>query len=1178
MTLNLKKTLLTGTAVVLVGMLSPMTASAQLTTSGDLADDSYDAGDVAGTDLTDSPVIAIDDASVVTFTQSLDDNDNGGTANNNVIVISAAGGGVTINAGVTVGQSSGTGDVIATAGDIAIGAITIGGTLTASSNTQDAINLASLGAANGATINVNGGGDITGVITGGAGADTLAINTGGANTSTFNGAINLGTGTDAITITGTGGTVNFQGAVTAESVTITSNATVDFDSTLTGDLVFGAGSTGSTADLGNNVTGNISNTSGTSGVGTITTSASSTISGNAGGTGALLAAINNTGAGTLNIQGNAFSTAVTNSGAGTLDVDGNVTADTLTNSAGGTLNIDGTATIATSITNSGAGNLVIDGVTSTGTLTNAAGGAVTVGGAATITTVELDGVGNINFDGTVAATTFNVDGTGTLDFDGTGTVAGNTVFSADGMLDLASTVTTYTGTVTNDSGVSGTGDITLAGVDMVGAIGTSGTGRLGTITLNTTNANSFSANVFAETLTIAAASTNTFNGNLNVTNNVDIGTNNSVLTFGDNASFTGTIVDTSGTNQGVVNFTGTSNVIGNIGTAGTDDVAAVSFNGGTGELVQVTGTVFSNDIEIDGAGSTRLLGQATIADDVLFTADGSLRFADGLVSIADDVDTATDSQGTVTFLGSGDIGGDFGDDTRELSTLTVSGTSETLTVGGNFEAANTNNLNGNVIDVTGTVDFDATQVINTTLTDSTTMGRITADGAASVASGTIVNITADPSIYVANGQSFTLIDGTGGTGVAALTNGNITDDSFLLSFTQDTTSTSDLILTAHRATGSDAAYTTNNSNVLAALDSIGASGDATMDTIQANLTTASTQAEVNAILEALLPTVDGGSVRAGFDASVQSLSMMETRLASLRGDVAGETGMVAGQLGNGVYAWMQGFGQQATQDVRDGVDGYDSETYGAAFGIDSTTAAENATVGMAVSYAATDVESDNINNTQTDVDSYQLSLYGDLSLSKQAYLEGMLGYAYNDINSVRNNAGGLAADASADYNSDQYIAYAEFGRDFALGGKTTLTPSILSHYQHIAIDDYNETGAGGANLNVENEDLDILELGVGAELSWMLKGPNGSIVKPAVNVGYRYDVIGDNVASTSSFSGAPGVSFKTEGFEPDQSTFNAGAGITLATHDNWELSADYDYQMKSDFDSHSGLVRAGYKW
>ena len=105
----------------------------------------------------------------------------------------------------------------------------------------------------------------------------------------------------------------------------------------------------------------------------------------------------------------------------------------------------------------------------------------------------------------------------------------------------------------------------------------------------------------------------------------------------------------------------------------------------------------------------------------------------------------------------------------------------------------------------------------------------------------------------------------------------------------------------------------------------------------------------------------------------------------------------------------------------------------------------------------------------------------------------------------------------------------------------------------------------------------MLELGVGVNAGREVFMQNGSVLTPSVQVGYRYDVIGDNVESTSRFTGG-GASFKTQGADPAQSTFNIGTGVTWEMDDQWNFSGNYNYAFKSDYDAHSAVLKAEYKF
>ncbi|MCC6598614.1 MAG: autotransporter domain-containing protein [Alphaproteobacteria bacterium] len=836
----------------------------------------------------------------------------------------------------------------------------------------------------------------------------------------------------------------------------------------------------------------------------------------------------------------------------------------------------------------GRGTLVLQDVAAGGN--NVIDGAV--GGTASIAAINMTGTGIATFSSTVAATTMTVSSTGTLDFDGT-TITGNINLSGDGFVDLAAT-TDLTGAINNTSGNAGSGTLTVAStgntVDISGAVGASNSLKL--ITLNGTGTTAFGSTVHAADITFGGAGTATFAGNTTVTNDIDFNNTASVVTFADGANFTGTIQDTSD-DLGTVNFSGSSTVTGSIGAAA-NSVLAVNANGVAGKSVAISGnvdaagsvtvgagslsvagtTTAGDDINV-GTGSATFTGVVTTTQDVNFTGDGTATFADAAHVIGDDLLTGTLNEGTAVFQGAGTITGDVGVDGTELKALTLTGTGKTLTVGGNFEAANTTTVGSNTIAVTGTVDVDAAQSLAFNLTGATTSGQITSGGAATVDAAALVNVgVANSSGYITSGQTFTLIDGTGGGGVADLTAGNITDNSFLLSFAQDVADNDNLVVTATRTSSVTASTSSNNANVATVLENLQNGGTVELDNVQTALNQASTQEEVNDVLESVGPTVDGGAVVSGFQTSVQSLDITSTRLASLR---TNETGVATGNMGQGLTAWIQGFGKTAEQDRRDGIDGYDADTYGVAVGIDTENVSDAATLGLALSYANSDVDSENANTTESDIDSYQVSLYGDYDLGQSTYVAGNLGYARNNIDQTRHNVGGVAGlNANADYDSDQYIAYAELGRDYAVGN-AVITPNVLAHYQHISIDDYTETGAGGANLNVDNDSLNIFELGIGADAKWNLKQANGNEVVPGLHVGYRHDLIGDEVESSSTFTGG-GASFNTQGADPANGTFNVGASLSLYTVDNWSVSGNYDYEYKSDYDSHGGYIRAGYKF
>ena len=221
------------------------------------------------------------------------------------------------------------------------------------------------------------------------------------------------------------------------------------------------------------------------------------------------------------------------------------------------------------------------------------------------------------------------------------------------------------------------------------------------------------------------------------------------------------------------------------------------------------------------------------------------------------------------------------------------------------------------------------------------------------------------------------------------------------------------------------------------------------------------------------------------------------------------------------------------------------------------------------------------NNASTDINSYQLTGY--LSREKlgaqELFLNAMVSVAYNDYESSRQVAvGGFTNTASADYNGMQYGARVEIGKDyFVEAAKTYLTPVASVQYSHLNLDSYTETGAGGANLTVNPEDVNTIDLALGVEASRVFELNNGGQLVPEARIKYLYSAGDTDMATTSTFAGG-GNAFKTTGVDISRSGGQAGLGVTYKTPNGVELSANYDAEMRSDYFGHSAQLRFRYRF
>ncbi len=135
------------------------------------------------------------------------------------------------------------------------------------------------------------------------------------------------------------------------------------------------------------------------------------------------------------------------------------------------------------------------------------------------------------------------------------------------------------------------------------------------------------------------------------------------------------------------------------------------------------------------------------------------------------------------------------------------------------------------------------------------------------------------------------------------------------------------------------------------------------------------------------------------------------------------------------------------------------------------------------------------------------------------YLDGILSYAYNKYDASRHIAfGNIDRVAKSDYAGHQYSAYVEGGYNFKKQG-WNISPLVSLQYARLHLNKYSESDANSVNLDVDAQNYDMLQSGVGARFSYPLLYERSQII-PEVHVRWFYDFIGDRQQATATFTGA----------------------------------------------------------
>ena len=868
----------------------------------------------------------------------------------------------------------------------------------------------------------------------------------------------------------------------------------------------------------------------------------------------------------------------------------------------GTVNLLGANAITGAIGTTNAVNAVNAGVQGTTSSISGAvrAGTVTINGgsnaAATGTTnfgsTLTVGAGGLTVSsaGTAAAQVEASTVTGVLTDAGTLNITAGAGAGAHASLRLNGATNTITGVTTLDDN-GGNATLTIGGGSSVtftgGIIGAStNEGTLALLGASTITGQVGSASNLLKSVTLAGGALDAFTGDIFVTT-LAYGASNSTVQIADGKNITAAIT---ATNTGTLTFLGTSSVSGQVG-AGGAVVSTINTGAATGKTTTFNNGVFATTLNV-GAGAVDLKG-ATTGNLVFGNAAGTATLESGQ-TLAGNINgtggNTTTGVGNVVLAGTNTITGQIGN-TGILNALTLSGTGVTDTVtsaAATVNAANTTTLGTNTLAV-GTNNFTlgANQTLVSTISSAAAYGKVTSTGATAVDAASKVNLTVATTGYLPT-TTFVLVDGGSGTAVSALNAGGLTINGVndgaaqsltlgAITYTQVGAGTDQLEILATNNGSASVASSSNNAAVAHALDTIAATGNAALQTVQSHVAAATTTGAVNAILSALTPTVDNGAQTASLQAVSQVQGITDARITAALSD-DDMSGVSSGVSGNGASMWIQGYGANSDQDARDSVAGYSASTFGTAIGADTENIIEDGLLGIAFSYGKADITSQNANTTATTVDNYGLSLYGVAGLQSQMFLEGQMGFAYNTISSVRHDVGGIAGvSASGNTNSNQYNAKVTIGRDFErwLLGDVIVTPDFSASYTYLSTQGYTETGPG-ANMVVGGNSQSNLDMGIGGKIAWYLKEADGSVIKPVLRADYSYAVVDDRIGTTSSFAGAaPGnnPSFVTEGPTPERNRFDVGVGITYLTTANWDLTANYLFEYRSDYTANAGTLR-----
>ena len=566
---------------------------------------------------------------------------------------------------------------------------------------------------------------------------------------------------------------------------------------------------------------------------------------------------------------------------------------------------------------------------------------------------------------------------------------------------------------------------------------------------------------------------------------------------------------------------------------------------GSGANINLSGTLLAN---VNGAGNVNFKTSSSKADgditgsNLTFEADHSL--SNAVSGTIGDLASLNVNKGILTY---------------DKQTGTI----------GNLNVAGGLDIGTNTVNATE-VDFKENSTLKFTVAgkEDGSYGKIKADTINVSNTGTKLDLTLNSSVLAKDeAKDFTILDGSVTGDFAELSENSRYKFEKIGNGVYKITGTATASDTAIEAGG-----TANNAGTATAWDSV--SLDNPSGSVQGQVanvlaelsnktnTAAGKKAYVNA-LTAVAPEVAPMVQQTQSETANQVFGAVGTRLTGS----SVSTGAQGMSSGDNIFKrgamWVQGMFNKSKLDDTSKAKGFDADSNGIAFGAEKYV---NDDVKAGIGYAYTNTDIDGFMRS-TDVDTHTAIVYGEYKPSNW-YVNGIATYGWSDYSEDKNVAG---VGVKADYDVETFGLQAMTGYDMNING-FGVTPEAGLRYVHIKQDAYKDS----ADQKISGNDSDILTGVIGAKVSKNFELSNGMNIKPEARIAATYDLMNDDVNSVVTL--ANGSAYAVEGEALDRFGMEFGAGVTAEVNDNVELSLGYEGKFREDYQDHTGLINAKYKF
>ncbi len=210
-------------------------------------------------------------------------------------------------------------------------------------------------------------------------------------------------------------------------------------------------------------------------------------------------------------------------------------------------------------------------------------------------------------------------------------------------------------------------------------------------------------------------------------------------------------------------------------------------------------------------------------------------------------------------------------------------------------------------------------------------------------------------------------------------------------------------------------------------------------------------------------------------------------------------------------------------------------------------------MGVLFDYNHTDAKTD-ANGSKTHVDSYSPGLYATY-FDHGFYVNGLFSFGYNNYSNSRDIA--FAGETASSHPSgQQYVGDLDFGYDFHPDKSWTFGPTLGVTYTHLVVDSFTETGAPGADLDVQDQNADSIRSRLGGHVIFQTN-TGDVLLQPNFTAMWQHEYLDNGSGITSSFNDFSASPFTIQTASPSRDSALIGVGLTATLNTSLSLYLNY---------------------